>query len=598
MNLNGIAPFSSGIASITISNVGGADVSISSIEILPEVGVLQDEYRQSRPGATQYTPEDLAGTTIPASGSVTLGLFFWPMASGPRRAEIVVHTSDGKRASFFMAGRGRDNLVFSPTITKSREQVYAVAAGKVSFFDPGGGVSDGAGGIVMSGRARELYDRFSPDLAMVRVQGDGTLAWAKTWSEQYIQTIPEPNNETGGVADQIAAGADGAVYMAAARSTNSSNVNDSALVYKVDIATGAIAWAKSMRNGSQDQAFRNFFVQTVDATLPDRVIVGGTSDGRWAFAALKKSDGSLLYSRILDLASGGSAGKIYSMRIAADGTGYFGGESSSRAVIARLTALDTDTPALAWAQFTGGGIGTRIDSIDLTADGAALVAYHIGGATRTFAAGRYNSDGALAWAKAWEVTSGRATAWVVRRRANSVFVGGVFATTPLDTTAGDGLLLKLDVATGAYQTGGAFYGGKTTTTTGGHILKAFIFNGDEVQIMSDTYPGTNNYAHYWGLWYQPPTAKLDLPLNGQNGSERVIDYNPGSIAAISGASITRFPSSSGVTGGPGYEVESTTVDTATIWKDIASTDAGLYPARTYEHGPTGVFHLQTVTIRD
>jgi hypothetical protein len=600
-NFNGIAPFSTGIVSVGIANTSGAELTIQSVEIVLAAGLKPEEIRQSKPGSTLYQAADLAGTKIAADGSATLGLHFWPFASGPRTATIIVKTSDGKQASFELQGRGRDNLVLSPTVSMESEKVYAVAPGKVSFFDVGGAVADDADGLIFSGNARELYDKFTPDLALIRTKADGSVAWAKTWTEKFHQKVPDPNNETGGGADQIANGGDGFVYYGASRSTDNSNAEPGsfqALVYKVKIADGSIAWAKGLRNGTVDQAWAGFMGYTIDASLPDRVIVGGYSDGnKWAFAAIKKSDGSIIYSRTLDITPG-SAGKIYSIRVGADGAGYFGGEAASRAHLARITGLDTDTPAVDWVMATGGGIGTRIDSIDLTEEGDALTELFIGGATRSFAVARYKKDATLTWSKTWGDTNSLNTARVVRRHGGSVYVGGKMSLTTFDQTSGEGFMLVLDAATGAYKTGGAYYTGKTTTTIAAHSVKGFVFQGESVYTVMDGYPGSNNAEHYWGFWYQPPTEKLDLPLEGKDGSERLTDFNPGTLAKVEGIALKRFPKSAGVEGDPGKEVTVYDIDTSAIWKDIDSADAGFYDAKTYEHGPVGHFNVQKLKITE
>lgn len=600
-NLNGIAPFSTGIASIGIDNTSGAEITVQAVEIKLAPGVILEEIRQSKPGSTLYEAADLAGTKIAAGKSATLGLHFWPFASGPRNATIIVKLSDGKQASFEFTGRGRDNLVLSPKIEMQSQKVYSVAPGQVAFFDAGGAVSDSADGLVFSGNARELYDNFTPDLSLIRVKGDGTVGWAKTWNETFHQKAPEPNNETGGGAEQIQNGGDGFIYYGASRSTDNSNAEPGsfqALVLKVKADDGSLAWSKGLRNGTVDQAWAGFMGYTIDASLPDRVIVGGYSDGnKWAFAALKKSDGSLIYSRIIDIIPG-SAGKIYSIKIGADGAGYFGGECASRAHLVRVTGLNTDTPAIDWVAATGGGIGTRIDSIDLTEDGDALTQLFIGGAIRNFSVARYKKDATLAWAKTWGDTSSISTARVVRRKGNSVYVGGRMSLQTFDQTAGEGFMLVLDVATGAYKTGGAYYSGKTTTTLAGHAIKGFVFQGDSVYTMIEGYPGQNNVAHYWGLWYQPPTVKLDLPLEGKDGSERLVDFAPGTLAKVPNIKLQRFPKSAGVEGDPGKEVTVYDIPAATIWKDIKTEDAGYYDAKTYEHGPVGHFNIQKLKVTE
>jgi hypothetical protein len=602
--LDGIAPSSTGVVTVTIANGGSTDLTIESIEILRAEGVVLEEIRQSKPGATKFEAATLDGAALPAGGKVSLGLFFWPFQAGPRTAEIVVHTSDGEQGSFVFEGRGRDNLVFSPTVSMSLERVWG-AVGKAQLR-PGGGVSDGEGGVVLSGNVDELYDKFNPDLVLSRMKPDGTLAWAKTWSEPYHQKVPEPNKETGGSADAIAYGEDGHVYVGASRSTDSSNseaTSFQALVYKVKAADGSLAWAKGLRNTDVAQAWAGTMGYAIDASLPDRVIVAGYSGStpQWFLAALKKDDGSLLYSRILDVAGGGLASKVLSIRVAADGTGYLGGDSDGRAAIGRLTGLDGASPSLDWVAYAGTGIGSRIESLDLAEDGSALAAVFIGGADRDFVGARIKTDGSLAWAKWWDSGNHGANnvARLARRRGSTVFFGGKIAVQAADTTSGDGFVLALDVETGDYKTGGMFYGGKTTTTVAQHLVKGLVFQGNDVFTVIDGTPGSNNTDHYWGFWYQPPTEKLELPLDG-DGSERLKDYPAVAITKIADRKLTPLLKSASVVGDPGYEVTVFEIPTAKdeIWKDVSSADAVLVDSRAYEHGAINHFLLQKLTIND
>jgi hypothetical protein len=610
-NLDGIPPFSSGIARITIANAGGAALTIKNVEVTPLGDTREGEWAESKPGSTNYTPFELKDTTLQAGESAETGLFFQPYASGDRSMRITVHTTDGKQAWFDVYGRGRDNLVLSTKVTSKLERVWS--GNNKSQFRPGGAVSDGADGVVLSGNVDELLDGFNPDLVLSRVSADGSQAWAKTWHESYHQKVPEPNKETGGSADAIATDSDGFVYVGASRSVDSANSEPAAfqaLVYKVKASDGTMAWARGIRNGTkptpenpENVAWRGAMGYAIDASLSDRVVVTGYtgSPPKMLLAALKKTDGSMIYSRILDVDAKGAANNGYTIRIGADGAGYVGGNGDGRAVLARFTALDTDDPQLAWVEKIGTGIGSRVQSIELTDSGDALAALFIGGANRSFVGMRIKTDGTKAWAKTWDGgnSGGNNNAWVVRRKGTTAFFGGNIAAAAADTTGGDGFLLGLDTETGAYKVGSMYYTGKTTTTIAKHAIKGIVFAGSDLFSVFDATTVQNNTNHYWGFWYQPPTEKLDLPLEGKDGSERLADFVAVSPVKVDVSTFTRLQElNDGTLGGAGYEATSFEIDTADIWKDVPTDMVDFQDPHGYDRNPINHFLVTKVTVED
>ena len=462
----------------------------------------------------------------------------------------------------------------------------------------GGVVTDGADGIVYNANVRELLDLFSRDLALSRVLADGTQAWAKVWNEQYLQESPAPdqNNETGGSADAIAHGNDGHVYVAGSRSVTSANSipgSFQALVYKANVATGELAWARGFRNSTfaspndgDNVVWRGAMGFAVDATLPDRVIaVGYTgSPNVILLLALSKSDGSLLYSRRININDDGAADRAFSVRVDAEGNGYIGGDQAGRSLLVRLADLDTANPSLVWARDIVPSIGTQINSIALADNGDAIVSVFIGGAERDLVVARISTAGAKVWAKSWD--SGNFgpnnTARVVRTRGGTTFVGGNIALETADPSRGDGFVMALDSATGAYKFASVYYSGKTITTITQHLVKGFAFTGDDVFSLIDGTPGAGNVAHYWGLWYQAPNDKLELPAG--DGAERLGDYAAVAPAPVGSAVLTYLQKDSGDTGGA-HEGTAHSINTSSIWVNAPSELVTFADAHGYEQGP-------------
>jgi hypothetical protein len=609
LNIDGIPPFSTASLRILVGNVGMSEVTVDTIQITPEGGTLTDEWRVSEPGSTGGNPFSLDGVKIAPGEQAEFGLFFWAFASGPRAARVDVKLTDGTAAGFIIDGRGRDNLAFSPKITQTYERVWS-GTDKAQIAT-GGVVSDGAGGIVYNANVRELLDIFSRDLALSHVNADGTQAWAKVWNEQYLQESPAPdqNNETGGGADAIAHGGDGHVYVAGSRSvTNANSIPGSfqALVYKANVSTGALAWARGLRNSTfaspndgDNVTWRGAMGFAVDATLPDRVIAVGYTGSPSVILlfALSKTDGSLIYSRRININADGAADRAFTVRVDANGDGYIGGDQAGRALLVRLTDLDTPSPALAWAREVVPSIGTQINSIVIADNGDAITSVFIGGAERDFVVARVSTAGAKVWAKSWDSKNfgPNNTARVVRTRGGTTFVGGNIALETADPSRGDGFVMALDSATGAYKFGSLYYSGKTITTITQHLVKGFAFTGDDVFSLIDGTPGSGNTDHYWGFWYQAPDDKLELPAG--DGAARLVDYDAVAPAPVASADLTYLQKDNGDTGGV-HEGTAHVIDTTAIWVDAPAGLVTFTDARGYAQAPKNHVLVTKTKIQD
>lgn len=610
LNIDGIPPFSTASLRILVGNDSASEVTVETIKITPEGDTFAEEWRVSEPGSTGGNPFSLDGAKIKAGEQAEFGLFFWAFASGPRRSRVDVKLTDGTSAGFIIDGRGRDNFALSPKVTQTYERVWSGT--DKSQIATGGVTGDGADGIVYNANVRELLDLYSRDLALSHVNADGTQAWAKIWNEQYLQESPAPdqNNETGGGADAIAYGGDGHVYVVGSRSvTNANSIPGSfqALVYKANVSTGALAWARGFRNSTfadpdlgDNVSWRGAMGFAVDASLPDRVIaVGYTgSPSVILLLALSKTDGSLIYSRRININDDGAADRAFTVRVDANGDGYIGGDQASRSLLIRLTDLDTTTPVLTWARDVIGAIGTQINSLALADNGDAIASVFVGGAQRDLVVARISKTGDKVWAKSWDSKNfgPNNTSRVVRTRGGTTFIGGNIAIETADTTRGDGFVMALDSGTGAYKYAAIYYSGKTITTISQHLVKGFVFSGtDDVFSLIDGTPGSGNTDHYWGLWYQAPNDKLELPAG--DGAERLVDYPAVSPTPVTSALLTYLQKDNADSGGM-HEGVAHVIDTVPIWVDAPTDLVKFTDAKGYEQGPKNHVLLTKTKIAD
>lgn len=588
INIDGIPPFSSASLRVTIRNDDTSPITIKEVVVTAKDGTLADEWVLNTPGSTTRKAFKVDNVAVAPGTGTEFGLHFWAFASGPRPATVTVRTSTNQEVSFIVDGRGRDNLELS---TKVKSSLQRILATPTADFDVGGITSDGATGFVFTANANQLIDNFSHDLLVAGVKADGAKSWAKVWNETWIQESPAPdqNNETGGGADSVDS-AGGQVYVAASRSVNNSNAipgSFQAMVLKVDAATGAVGWARGFRNSTfaspdlgENVAWRGAMGYAVDATIADRVLVTGYtgSPPRILLCAIAKATGNLTYAYQIDLRSDGLADRGFTIRADATGNGWIGGDENGRAVLVRLTGLNGATPAIAGAWDLGTGIGSKINSLTLASNGDAIASVWIGGATRKFVAARVKTDGSLAWAKTWNSGNfgDRNNSQVVRVRGTTAFFGGDIAVQAADTTHGDGFILGLDAATGAYKVGSFYYSGKNTEYIAKHSVKGFVFQGTtDVFALTQGTTVSNNFDHYWGYWYQAPNDTLVLPVG--DGAARLETFAT-TLAAVASPSLLSIAVGStgpnGTNGGTAHVIDATT-----IWKDV--------PAAAYFGDPVG-----------
>ena len=171
------------------------------------------------------------------------------------------------------------------------------------------------------------------------------------------------------------------------------------------------------------------------------------------------------------------------------------------------------------------------------------------------------------WAKTWNDANGgdRDNSHVVRVNGTDVWLGGRAAIQTADTTAGDGFLLKLDAATGAYGWGGFYYTGKAPGDGMEHRVKGMGFDASgDLHMLLQGYTGTNNFENYAGYWFDlmdDPLADLTLGEDPGDGGVRMSDYAL-TLSDVAGATFVDAVGSWDGTNTP----TAFTIDTTSIWQ--------------------------------
>ncbi|MBK8696224.1 MAG: hypothetical protein IPN17_29160 [Deltaproteobacteria bacterium] len=515
---DGIPPYSFSTHRFTIRNLSGAAVVINRVVVTPGTGSRSGEWVLNQPGSTTRVVYDVNNRSVPAMMGTEFGLHFVPVASGPRTATVTVTYNTSRSYTFTIQGRGRDNAVISPNLTVATERTYGRRT-QSSLI--GAAAADSGGNLYFSQNVTQWSDNFSSNIALARMNTDGTLAWQREWNEQFMQRQPDPgqNAEAGGGGNSVAMGPDGSLFFVGNRSLASTNNTFQGLVARVDPATGNMLWARGILRGttpSPSLANQGVEAYAVDATLADRVIVAGAAgNGGILLAALSKTDGSLLWGRQLQLTTNGMQSRAHSLAVDAMGNGYLGGFTgdAGTATLIRVTGLNSTAPAVAWSKTVGIGRGGNINHLALDGAGGVVASLDYRGATTQLGVARFSSTGAVLWGRIWDaMNSGdNNNSYAVSVSGASVYLGGRVAIAPFDTTAGEGFAMRVGLADGAWQWGAFYYTGKTTTTISEHRVKAIIPTASGLLVLAQGFPGMNNENHYSGLWYQTTNEGTMFP---------------------------------------------------------------------------------------
>ena len=94
--------------------------------------------------------------------------------------------------------------------------------------------------------------------------------------------------------------------------------------------------------------------------------------------------------------------------------------------------------------------------------------------------------------------------------------------TGFDPTGGDGFLLSLNPATGAYNWGAIYYTGRGAEEFMMDHITGVFSTTNGLWVLHQQTPGANNLHHFWGYWYQAIDNTLAFP--GGTGSMRLMPY--------------------------------------------------------------------------
>lgn len=510
---------------VVVRNNTGAAITVRSVSLMLQGDVVAEEFALENT-AMVAGPLQVMNASVAAGQTLDFYLRFRPIQGGPRSVAVVIDTSAGA-FRFTATGTGRPTILTRTThATLDRERAY----GAPNADELAGALAgDAMGNVYFSANASQLVDGTHDDLLVGRLNADGTLAWARVWNGPNRDRANDSgqNAETGGTARSLALGSDGALYALASTATASTNNTFAVLVLKIDAATGNVlwsrAWAPSPTVRTASDSAEGY---ALDAS-GDAVLVAGTTNGnaQALFFSLNKSTGAVIAQRSIEIAATIND-RAYTVRADGRGGAYLAGITGASGFLMHLNGANGASPTVDWTRAVPIAMGSGINDLDVDAGGNVYASLDVRGAQTAVGVASFDATGARRWAKSFRTDNNdRFNAHVVRVNGGTVYVGGRMGDPNLDRTQGDGVLLALATANGAYQWGNVHFSGTNQDSLCEHRVKGFAFAGNRLVVATQTYTGNDNTSRYSGYWYEIPV-----------GMENTQDFNVSPTMAMATAS--------------------------------------------------------------
>ena len=490
---------------VSVRNNTGAAITVRGVTVTLGAGMLPEEFTLENT-ATPAAPLVVSNASVAAGQSFDFYLRFFPVAGGVRTVSLAVDTSAGA-FTFTASGRGRPELAHFTRGTIDRERVYG--AGNADEL-AGALAGDAAGNVFFSANASQLVDGINDDLLVGRLNTDGALAWSRVFNGRNRDRAGDSgqNAETGGTSRSLSLGSDGALYAVASTAVDSNNNTFYVLVLKIDAATGNVLWSRAWSPSAMVRtASDSAEGYAIDAT-GDSVLVTGTTNGnaQVLFLSLNKATGAVVAQRSIEVQAGVND-RGYTIRADGRGGAYIGGITATTGLLLHVAGAQGASPTVDWARRVPISTGGNINDLDVDAAGNVYATLDVRGAQTAVGAASFDAMGNRRWAKTFRSdNSDRFNSHVVRVNGTTVYVGGRMGDGVLDRTQGDGVILALGAADGAYQWGSVHYSGTGSDEICQHRVKGFVFAGNRLVVASQVYTGNQNRTRYAGYWYDLPST--------------------------------------------------------------------------------------------
>jgi hypothetical protein len=265
----------------------------------------------------------------------------------------------------------------------------------------------------------------------------------------------------------------------------------------------------------------------------DHVYVAGTTGADASpehshvfLLALDDSTGeTILFQEAIDIdVSGDDVG----LSLKVDGADAFiGGSTTGGGFVLKLTAVETDAPALVWAKAID---SATVNALEVDGSGDVYVSCDRGG--DQFSVLKLGgADGARAWGQSYVHGSSSTTntPHVLHYADSSIYAGGTIGVPGFGPGLGDAFILHLGAATGDLDWATLYFTGPADDQDCVHRVLGLTEYDGSLYIAGQTVTSSSNTERYHGYWYDAPTTM-------ETWSPTLTDVAPTQTSMTSGTS--------------------------------------------------------------
>lgn len=528
-----VALFSKNEDNLTLINRSNAPLTVVSMTITPHAGVMREELTLrdfsdlTRPVLTVDSEHPV---TLEAGARFDFLVRVYPVHSGRRSGTLTVVFGDGEVFEVEVAGEGHEDpsARFTPEFEVTQQTLFAavnhIGGANSEEFATGFRV-DSDGASIFSGNT--VGPQGFHDVVYVgKVAADGSPLWVKMLQGQEdlpgdsdALQVKIADGQFGGSVDSLHIDDAGDVYVIGGIYVGSSAFSR-AFVTKLAGTDGATLWTTAWHASglapNESMKAKHSALAFAGALSGDVLHVTGgtganvtTERGTTLLLSIDTTTGEVVSQLAIDQIEG-LVDEGYTIAATDDGSVFIGGKAGSTASMVRVDNILT-APSIGFTKTYPWGFGGRFMSLDT--DGQRLYGTARGnGAANEFFAFAMETDGTLAWAKAYgDEPNQQNLASVARVVDGTVYVGGQIGLYGFDGSQGDGMLVAMDAADGALQWASHYYSGKGPQTIGTHRVTGIERVGDTLRLAGQAYTGNMNGQRYSGYWYVGTGDLYDVP---------------------------------------------------------------------------------------
>ncbi len=489
----------------TISNGSAEAIVLNRILVDANPDIYDEEFVLRESDSPDSVPLVVDDVIVSAGSTFAFSIHAFPISGGTRDATVTIDYESVHSFTFTVTVEGAPEGVRE--FSDGGPALHRLLGASDTDEWLGAMAMDDVGNSYLAGCATGIVDTTADDIIVARLVPDGDLSWAKVWQSS---TTDGHADATGPANAVVWAG--GNVYVAGSTNATAGNPDSGslALVLKIDSGSGDMIWERLWTPVDVPTTASHAARAHSVAVSSDQVYVAGTTGADAStehshvfLLALDDSTGeTILFQVAIDIdASGDDVG--FSVRV--DGTDAFlGGNTTGRGFVMKLTAVDTATPALAWAKEID---SATVNALEVDGSGDVYVSCDRGG--DQFSVLKLSgTDGARTWGQSYMhgLSSTTNASHVLHHAGSSIYAGGSIGVPGFGPDLGDGFILHLGDATGDLDWATLYFTGSVGDQDCVHRVLGLTEYDGSLYVAGQTVTGPSNTERYHGYWYDAPTT--------------------------------------------------------------------------------------------